>query len=742
MKKGTTKGRGGRSKQPPKVPPPKVQLPIVPDISGMTYDQINSLGDDIRENFSQEQEEYYRQLEEAESQRQVAEIAEAQRMLKPTDKHPQLINFNDTPYDQIIFSPPENPYNPKEDPLRWRLYENKTLDFKRRRREARTDLDIKRLQDDMDEFYEGEFDWDPKNAHQNDEVVRTMKTIANMRAFNQANDQFLKTIPTQDDLKGKTFDYDEYQKTKDMSIRFNRRPQHRNNVSLEGTGYFEGDFDPKNLRKWKPSNIELFKSGQDYEEALENWKKTHDEGVPMSGYIPWGNDNRSEEKKALRAIAPGFSDQQLQNFQNMIDLTLNNRKTIKFDRRLTTKEGADWFIRNRPGWEVQLHDVNPEDGLGQKEVIIYNEAGQPVYVDGYTLTNSKSGLYRKYYEDNPGGFDKFTHLPRSYGQWADEQFQYTPRKYPWTRSVLKEKLPPTFARLKEAGFKVPAAPREVLSVPSIWNKVFQLVYKNWLKQMKDQKYDLAYILDACVTTNQLATLLYTFYVDGTYFAMLRKAGYFDKIFKQNRIPTWKEYKKKTTGKKHPGAATFRRWFYQVFVNPPNKFNFSAESINRAIHGKWMSRSGQQGDSFALELASIPEIQNGLKFLKIQMGRLEKQEKLKKGTKEDQEKVDYEEIDDAKGRIKYLKAQMKKAAEPFMKEFLEILRYKVVTNQCEWTDPNSEKIARVDDFKDRLDDKRYYITDPAWNISPEEWKNEWAPEEILETGIAELPKENT
>ena len=191
MKKGTTKGRGGRSKQPPKVPPPKVQLPIVPDISGMTYDQINSLGDDIRDRFSQEQEEYYQQLEEAEAQRQVAEIAEAQKLLKPTDKHPKLINFNDTPYDQIIFNPPENPYNPKQDPLRWRLYENKTLDFKRRRREARTDLDIKRLQDDMDEFYEGEFDWDPNNAHQNDEVVRTMKTISNMRAFNQANDEEL-----------------------------------------------------------------------------------------------------------------------------------------------------------------------------------------------------------------------------------------------------------------------------------------------------------------------------------------------------------------------------------------------------------------------------------------------------------------------------------------------------------------------------------------------------------------------
>ena len=196
------------------------------------------------------------------------------------------------------------------------------------------------------------------------------------------------------------------------------------------------------------------------------------------------SDNRANEIKE-KFDYHDLKPNQRKMLDNLVDITINNKKDISFNRKLADFDNADEYARQRNGWAVSK-DVTPYDDRDEPEVIIFNKYGVPTHVNGFYYTNHDAALQQMYEKTYPGGMDANRHMRIPYKQFKDEQFKFKERTTPWDRLMVIDGNPDIYEQLKGRGYKVPSAPKKVLSPNQIWNKVLNIALKKFIKSRIDE----------------------------------------------------------------------------------------------------------------------------------------------------------------------------------------------------------------------------------------------------------------
>ena len=183
--------------------------------------------------------------------------------------------------------------------------------------------------------------------------------------------------------------------------------------------------------------------------------------------VPSNLRPKREIKKGLTNTA--------QVYDQLINILLNAKKDIDRVPSCLTLDGAERYANAHDlyfyGGEKKAVDYN-DDGVD--EIVLVNRQGQPVVVNGYKLSHSDLPFRREYYNtyDTPdkradvGGYQGF--LRTKYG--ADAEFGED-----GVRNVkFSTKSPPAdWSVLKQKGWKLPAAPRNKLTINQLCNRIFQ-----------------------------------------------------------------------------------------------------------------------------------------------------------------------------------------------------------------------------------------------------------------------------
>lgn len=291
------------------------------------------------------------------------------------------------------------------------------------------------------------------------------------------------------------------------------------------------------------------------------------------------SDNRANEIKE-KFDYHDLKPNQRKMLDNLVDITINNKKDISFNRKLADFDNADEYARQRNGWAVSK-DVTPYDDRDEPEVIIFNKYGVPTHVNGFYYTNHDAALQQMYEKTYPGGMDANRHMRIPYKQFKDEQFKFKERTTPWDRLMVIDGNPDIYEQLKGRGYKVPSAPKKVLSPNQIWNKVLNIALKKFIKSKIDAGQDVAVykFINEYLPLMKLINILFIYYVDSHFIQMCRASG----RVKDGEMETYDDYKKmrnrsRGTINKHQ----FRRMFFNIFIDPPNGFWWSDENSRRAF----------------------------------------------------------------------------------------------------------------------------------------------------------------
>ena len=100
-------------------------------------------------------------------------------------------------------------------------------------------------------------------------------------------------------------------------------------------------------------------------------------------------DNRQKEIRQKYEYRP-LNDNQQKMLDQLIDITINKKKTIDFNPKLMNEEYAKKFAEENDGWAEWI-DVNPYDNRDEKELVVFNKYGIPTHVNGYSWGTNGSG---------------------------------------------------------------------------------------------------------------------------------------------------------------------------------------------------------------------------------------------------------------------------------------------------------------------------------------------------------------
>ena len=291
------------------------------------------------------------------------------------------------------------------------------------------------------------------------------------------------------------------------------------------------------------------------------------------------DDLRSD--KAKKRI-PKVKWQNEKLMQPLIDLVLNNKKEIKYNPRLTTADGAAyWINKNRlKNWRVKEEDVNPEDGKAEDEVVIYNSAGIPVWINGYSLKPARAGIDRLYQNKYPMGYDIANQTRVDKKKWKNDMFQIYPRENPWGATYVGDPNPAVFQTLRAQGYNAPRAPPIYLSPSQVWSKVFCECLKSY--SAANTWNDPVYILNKLVNRMSIASIFFMVYVDYAWFLFLKHNNEFKDINAEDM--TWEKYKSRTNRKKQrPTKYDFAAIFFYIWMREGNAGSQFLLDKNRVVN---------------------------------------------------------------------------------------------------------------------------------------------------------------
>lgn len=155
-------------------------------------------------------------------------------------------------------------------------------------------------------------------------------------------------------------------------------------------------------------------------------------------------------------------------YDKLIDIILNAKKDIKFHRSCETIDGAKRYADAR-GLRAKEYDLN-NDGID--DVIVYNSAGKPIMVNGYSVTPSELPYRQEYMKQNPTPTDRIN--AGGYKQWlydavweAKKDFdKYGERKVKYENGAL----PDIVKNSHSYGYKKLTAPKRKMSNRQLINR--------------------------------------------------------------------------------------------------------------------------------------------------------------------------------------------------------------------------------------------------------------------------------
>ena len=309
-------------------------------------------------------------------------------------------------------------------------------------------------------------------------------------------------------------------------------------------------------------------------------------------------DGRLDQTKPRRLMSKAQKDAMNQ----LIDITVNKKKTLKYDPKLLSLQYADKYAKNRGGW-AQSIDVTPYDDRDEPEIVVFNKYGIPTHINGYSWGQSDAGIQQMYQEQYPGGFDPDGKRFVSFNRWKKQQFDVTKREKPWEPIRVKGANTELFDQLKGRGYSVPRAPAEALPVTTIWNKIVSKRMRQYIDEVIQNNDDIDddtsdqyinhwvfTIIKDCVSLIQLSSLFFKYYMDSHFYELVIQSK---RIPKDKEPETWKEYKKLINSEEGKvNRAQYRRMFYQCFVSPPDKFWWNSETSKRALETAKISSNKQ------------------------------------------------------------------------------------------------------------------------------------------------------
>ena len=225
-----------------------------------------------------------------------------------------------------------------------------------------------------------------------------------------------------------------------------------------------------------------------------NWGKSMlDDVTVMAPPVIYGKERKPREKGQLYErpnyiynnvpVVQDKRDRQMRGgdlYDSLINVILNHKKEIKKVPAAMSLEGANRYAKSLGnGYRAASVDLNPDDGLDEKEIVVYNKAGIPVVINGYKLANSDFAYRKAYLTQYPRGMDPNTKTKKSYQDWLDEQWGYQAPANPWEEATIANERVPMFDEFYGHGYAQKMPRKKTLTPNQIFAKLWSAALKNY-----------------------------------------------------------------------------------------------------------------------------------------------------------------------------------------------------------------------------------------------------------------------
>ena len=188
--------------------------------------------------------------------------------------------------------------------------------------------------------------------------------------------------------------------------------------------------------------------------------------------MSWSNipsdENLENHKYRIEALPRNPTKNTESIYDRLINIILDAKKDIKFHKSCETIEGAERYAKSK-GLRAREHDLN-KDGIS--DVIIYNRAGKPIMVNGYSIAPSEFPYRKAFLTKYPRPVDRLG--KGGYKQWQRKEIWEVKDDFDedGNREVKYDNvnLPDMVSTYSGYGYRKLAAPKRQQSSRQLINK--------------------------------------------------------------------------------------------------------------------------------------------------------------------------------------------------------------------------------------------------------------------------------